>query len=224
MLGQTHNLTFLGIYSYSHKRARRKVSTQFAGTLKEGKARFMHAIAATNGCQTQTNAHPVFHDSRTATSTKPRAVPESNWDSPSQPTKTRNRNAYDRTASLSCFAIRALTTVFAGIWIDSPVAGLRPIRACRFCFTSLTIPGIENSPLVCISLSASDSNSSNIALACAFVVTPSQFSTKCLKSWVLPILAIGVPLRQWRARCGYQNSRARRRQSWLENSIKSGLS
>ena len=209
MLGQTHNLTFLGIYSYSHKRARRKVSTQFAGTLKEGKARFMHAIAATKGCQTQTNAHPVFHDSRTATSTKPRAVPESNWDSPSQPTKTRNRNAYDRTASLSCFAIRALTTVFAGIWIDSPVAGLRPIRACRFCFTSLTIPGSTNSPLLCISLSARDCNSSNISLTC--VRLRSNLSAKCEKSWVLPILAIGVPLGYWRASCEYQNSRARRR-------------
>ena len=37
-----------------------------------------------------------------------------------------------RTASFSCFAIRAFTTVFAGILIASPVAGLRPIRALRF--------------------------------------------------------------------------------------------
>ena len=36
------------------------------------------------------------------------------------------------TASLSCFAMRAFTTVFAGILIASPVAGLRPIRALRF--------------------------------------------------------------------------------------------
>ena len=36
------------------------------------------------------------------------------------------------TASFSCFAIRAFTTVFAGILIASPVAGLRPIRALRF--------------------------------------------------------------------------------------------
>ena len=36
------------------------------------------------------------------------------------------------TASFNCFAIRALTTVFAGILIASPVAGLRPIRAFRF--------------------------------------------------------------------------------------------
>ena len=37
-----------------------------------------------------------------------------------------------RTVSFSCFAIRAFTTVFAGILIASPVAGLRPIRALRF--------------------------------------------------------------------------------------------
>ena len=39
---------------------------------------------------------------------------------------------FGRTASFSCLAIRALTTVFAGILIASPVAGLRPIRAFRF--------------------------------------------------------------------------------------------
>jgi len=37
-----------------------------------------------------------------------------------------------RTVSFSCLAMRALTTVFAGILIASPVAGFRPIRALRF--------------------------------------------------------------------------------------------
>ena len=37
-----------------------------------------------------------------------------------------------RTGSLSCLAIRAFTTVFAGILIASPVAGFRPMRAFRF--------------------------------------------------------------------------------------------
>src|SRR5688572_8812890 len=37
-----------------------------------------------------------------------------------------------RTASFNCLAIRALTTVLAGILMASPVAGLRPIRALRF--------------------------------------------------------------------------------------------
>ena len=50
------------------------------------------------------------------------------------------------TASFNCLAILAFTTVFAGILIASPVAGLRPIRALRFCTTSFTIPGSTNSP------------------------------------------------------------------------------
>ena len=37
-----------------------------------------------------------------------------------------------RTASFSCFAIRAFTTVLAGILMASPVAGFRPMRALRF--------------------------------------------------------------------------------------------
>ena len=36
------------------------------------------------------------------------------------------------TASFSCLAIRAFTTVLAGILVASPIAGLRPIRALRF--------------------------------------------------------------------------------------------
>ena len=51
-----------------------------------------------------------------------------------------------RTASLSCLTMRALTTVLAGILMGSPVAGLRPMRALRFCTTSFTIPGSTNSP------------------------------------------------------------------------------
>ena len=36
------------------------------------------------------------------------------------------------TTSFSCFAIRAFTTVLAGILMASPVAGFRPMRALRF--------------------------------------------------------------------------------------------
>lgn len=50
MLGQIHGLPFLETRSYSHERVRPAVFTQFAGTLKEGKAKgFMPGIAATNG-------------------------------------------------------------------------------------------------------------------------------------------------------------------------------
>ena len=73
-----------------------------------------------------------------------------------------------RTESFNCFAIRALTTVLAGILIASPVAGLRPMRAFRFCTTSLTIPGSTNSPDRFSSFSASVvSSSKNSAPASA---------------------------------------------------------
>ena len=70
-----------------------------------------------------------------------------------------------RTASLSCFAIRALTTVLAGILIASPVAGLRPMRAFRFWTTSFTIPGSTNSPDRLSSFSERVVNSSKNSLA-----------------------------------------------------------
>ena len=67
---------------------------------------------------------------------------------------------FGRTVSFSCFAIRALTTVFAGILMASPVAGLRPMRAFRFCTTSFTMPGSTNSPERFSSFSASVVSSS----------------------------------------------------------------
>ena len=58
----------------------------------------------------------------------------------------RNVYASGSTASLSCFAMRALTTCLVGISMASPVAGLRPVRASRFCKTSFAMPGSVNSP------------------------------------------------------------------------------
>src|SRR5882762_8037675 len=46
-----------------------------------------------------------------------------------------------RIASLAALATRNLTTRLAGIWICSPVAGLRPMRALRFTSTNLPSPG-----------------------------------------------------------------------------------
>jgi hypothetical protein len=92
-------------------------------------------------------------------------------------------------------AILAFTTVFAGILIASPVAGLRPIRALRCCFTSFTIPGSTNSPDLFNSFSASVVSSSKNSRA--WVRFTSNRSAKCEKSSDLPILrasAIGVPL------------------------------
>ena len=46
-----------------------------------------------------------------------------------------------RIASLAALATRNFTTRLALIWIASPVAGLRPMRALRFTNTSLPRPG-----------------------------------------------------------------------------------
>src|SRR5262249_5135109 len=46
-----------------------------------------------------------------------------------------------RIASLAALATRNFTTRLARIWICSPVAGLRPIRAARLTSTSLPRPG-----------------------------------------------------------------------------------
>src|SRR5687768_12272034 len=59
----------------------------------------------------------------------------------------RSREAPDyflgpRIASLAALATRNLTTFLAGMWIGSPVAGLRPMRALRFTRTSLPMPGM----------------------------------------------------------------------------------
>ena len=51
-----------------------------------------------------------------------------------------------RMASLAALATRNLTTVLAGILIFCWVFGLIPMRAFRFCFTSLPKPGSINSP------------------------------------------------------------------------------
>ena len=57
-------------------------------------------------------------------------------------------------ASFAAFATRNLTTFLAGILIDSPVAGLRPIRAFRSTRTSLPMPGSTKTPFFFTSLTA----------------------------------------------------------------------
>jgi hypothetical protein len=57
-----------------------------------------------------------------------------------------------RTALFAALATLNLTTVSAGILIFWSVFGLMPIRAFRFCFTSLPKPGATNSPSFLIAL------------------------------------------------------------------------
>src|SRR5215813_293636 len=57
-------------------------------------------------------------------------------------------------ASFAAFATRNFTTVFALIWIGSPVCGLRPMRALRCAFTRRPRPGTTNTPFFLVSLIA----------------------------------------------------------------------
>ena len=54
---------------------------------------------------------------------------------------------FGRTESFIALPTRNLSVVFAGIWIVSPVAGLRPSRAFRSERTNFPKPGNTNSPL-----------------------------------------------------------------------------
>src|ERR1700675_4683286 len=47
-------------------------------------------------------------------------------------------------ASLAALATRNLSTVLAGIWMGSPVCGLRPTRALRYSFTKRLRLGTTN--------------------------------------------------------------------------------
>ena len=71
-----------------------------------------------------------------------------------------------RIASLAALATRNLTTRFAAIWIVSPVAGFRPIRALRFTRTILPSPGIVKEFFAF--LYANATRASRVCTACFF--------------------------------------------------------
>ena len=66
---------------------------------------------------------------------------------------------------------RNFTTVFAGIWIASPVAGLRPFLFGLLRKTSFPRPGMMNTPDFFVSLYASCTNTSKKA-ATSFLERP----------------------------------------------------
>src|SRR5438093_2864014 len=68
------------------------------------------------------------------------------------PAPDKSARAYlaPRMASLAALATRNFTTRLAGIWICSPVAGLRPRRAARLTNTSLPNPGSVKVFLACL--------------------------------------------------------------------------
>src|SRR5436305_7793273 len=79
-------------------------------------------------------------------------------------------------ASFAALATRNFTTVFALIWIGSPVCGLRPMRALRCAFTRRPRPGTTNTPLFLVSLMAVSARCSRNAAA--VLLFSSVFSAK----------------------------------------------
>src|SRR4051795_8922182 len=86
-------------------------------------------------------------------------------------------------ASFAAFATRNFTTVFALIWIGSPVCGLRPMRALRCAFTRRPRPGTTNTPLFLVSLIAVSARCSRNAAA--VLLFNSVFSARWRTSCVL---------------------------------------
>src|SRR5215470_13516960 len=68
-------------------------------------------------------------------------------------------------ASFAALATRNFTTVFALIWIGSPVCGLCPVRALRCAFTRRPNPGTTNTPFFFVSLIAVSARCSRNAAA-----------------------------------------------------------
>src|SRR5689334_10504292 len=89
-------------------------------------------------------------------------------------------------ASFAAFATRNFTTFLAGILMDSPVSGLRPVRALRSTRTRRPMPGSTNTPFFFTSLMARLDRQSRKPRA-ALLLT-SQLSASDLTSCVWVIL------------------------------------
>src|ERR1041385_1590356 len=100
-----------------------------------------------------------------------------------EPCEKRTDYLAPRIASLAALATRNFTTRLAGIWICSPVAGLRPMRALRFTSTSLPRPGSVK--VFFAFLYARSARGARISVAC-FFLSPA-FSAIAAASWDLDI-------------------------------------
>src|SRR5437667_12339278 len=96
------------------------------------------------------------------------------------------------TESFIALPTRNFSVVFAGIWIVSPVAGLRPSRAFRSERTSFPKPGNTNSPLVFTSEVARFERSSKSCFTWARFI-PVRSAKKLITSdWVIRFLPVAV--------------------------------
>ena len=72
-------------------------------------------------------------------------------------------------ASFAALATVNFTTVFAGMLIVSPVAGLRPMRALRYTSFSFPIPGNVKAPVDLVLEIAKSARLASRSVACFFV-------------------------------------------------------
>ena len=72
-------------------------------------------------------------------------------------------------ASFAALATVNFTTVFAGMLIVSPVAGLRPMRALRFTSFSFPTPGNVKAPVDLVLEIAKSARLASRSVACFFV-------------------------------------------------------
>ncbi len=79
-------------------------------------------------------------------------------------------------ASFAALATVNFTTVLAGIWIVSPVAGLRPMRALRLTSFSFPIPGNVKAPVDLVLEMAKSARLASRSVAC-FLVRPFASAT-----------------------------------------------
>ena len=79
-------------------------------------------------------------------------------------------------ASFAALATVNFTTVLAGMWIVSPVAGLRPMRAFRFTSFSFPTPGNVKAPVSLVLEMAKSAKLASRSVAC-FLVRPFASAT-----------------------------------------------
>jgi hypothetical protein len=95
----------------------------------------------------------------------------------------------DLTDAVSVLAAESLTPVLAAMWIDSPVAGLRPIRAARWVGSTLIHPGMLTF-LPSLRDDASTANSESTTAETATWLWPESAAIAATRSALLIVSAI----------------------------------
>src|ERR1043165_1942091 len=99
---------------------------------------------------------------------------------------------FGSTVSFIPLPTRNFKVVLAGIWIVSPVAGLRPSRAFRSDLTSFPNPGRTNSPFDFTSRAARLAISSKNSFTCARFIPVDSEKWLITSDWVMRFLPVAA--------------------------------